>query len=50
MRLPAVLAAALALCAPAAIPLAPVQAAGLNTALAAHRAIYALTLSSSRGG
>jgi hypothetical protein len=50
MRLPALLAAALTLSAPAAMPVAPAQAAGLNTALAAHRAIYTLTLSSSRGG
>jgi hypothetical protein len=50
MRLSALLAAALALCAPATVPIVPAHAAGLNTALAAHRAIYALTLSSSRGG
>ena len=47
MRLSALAAAALALCASAAHPAA---AAGLNTASAAHRAIYNLTLSSSRGG
>ena len=50
MRPPAALAAALSLCASASMPIAPAQAAGLNTALAAHRAIYTLTLSSSRGG
>ena len=50
MRLPAMLAAALTLSASASLPVAPAQAAGLNTAQAAHRAIYALTLSSSRGG
>ncbi len=50
MRFPAMLAAALALCASAALPAAPAHAAGLNTTLAAHRAIYTLTLSSSRGG
>jgi hypothetical protein len=50
MRRPAMLAAALALCAAASVAAAPVQAAGLNTPLAAHRAIYSLTLSSSRGG
>jgi hypothetical protein len=51
MRLPAALAVTLALCAgSASIPIAPAQAAGLNTAQAAHRAIYTLTLSSSRGG
>ena len=50
MRPPALLAAALALCASASVPIAPAQAAGLNTASAAHRAIYNLTLSSSRGG
>jgi hypothetical protein len=49
MRFPAFL-AALTLCASTAIPAAPGHAAGLNTALAAHRAIYTLTLSSSRGG
>ena len=49
MRLPAALAAA-ALAASAWLPVAPpAEAAGLNTALAAHRAIYTLTLSSSRG-
>jgi hypothetical protein len=50
MRLPALLAAALALCASAWLPADPADAAGLNTALAAHRALYNLTLSSSRGG
>ena len=47
MRLPALSAAIVALCASAALP---ASAAGLNTASAAHRAIYTLTLSSSRGG
>jgi hypothetical protein len=47
MRLPALSAAFMALCASAALP---ADAAGLNTASAAHRAIYTLTLSSSRGG
>jgi hypothetical protein len=46
MRLPAFSVAALALCAVAL----PAHAAGLNTASAAHRAIYNLTLNSSRGG
>lgn len=46
MRLPALPAAALALCAFTALP---ADAAGLYTASAAHRAIYNLTLSSSRG-
>jgi hypothetical protein len=46
MRLPAMPAAVLALC---AVTL-PADAAGLNTASAAHRAIYNLTLSTSRGG
>jgi hypothetical protein len=50
MRPPALLAAVLALCAAASIPVAPAQASGLNTELAAHRAIYNLTLSSNRGG
>ncbi len=50
MRIPAVLAAAVALCVTAWVPLDPADAAGLNAALAAHRAIYNLTLSSSRGG
>jgi hypothetical protein len=50
MRFPAVLAAALALCSSTAVSVAPAQAGGLNAALAAHRAIYTLTLSSSRGG
>jgi hypothetical protein len=45
MRLPA---AILALCAAAAFP-ADTDAAGLNTALAAHRALYNLTLDTSRG-
>ena len=44
------LAAALALCSSTAVSVAPAQAGGLNAALAAHRAIYTLTLSSSRGG
>ena len=48
MRLPAALTAALALAASAFLP-APTHAAGLNAALAAHRAIYTLTLSSARG-
>src|SRR5499427_3156703 len=47
MRLSALSAAILAVCAFAA---PPASAAGLNTASAAHRAIYTLTLSSSRGG
>jgi len=47
MRLPALATVALALCASAA-PQA--GANGLNTASAAHRAIYTLTLGSSRGG
>lgn len=47
MRLTALSAAILALCASAATP---TDAAGLNTASAAHRAIYTLTLASSRGG
>lgn len=47
MRLPALAAAVLALCASAA-PQA--SASGLNTASAAHRAFYTLTLASSRGG
>lgn len=46
MRLPALSVAALALCAAAL----PAHASGLNTASAAHRAIYDLTLNSSRGG
>jgi hypothetical protein len=50
MRFPAVLAAVLALCIATSVPVAPAQAGGLNTALAAHRAIYTLTLSGSRGG
>jgi EipB-like len=51
MRFPAALAAAaLALCTSSVIAVGPVQAGGLNTASAAHRAIYTLTLSSSRGG
>ena len=49
MRLPAVLAAALVVGAAASPPAAPVQAGGLNAALAAHRAIYTLTLNNSRG-
>jgi len=48
MRPPALSAVVLALCLSASVP--PADAAGLNTALAAHRAIYALTLNSSRGG
>src|SRR5215471_5972046 len=47
MRLSALSAAILAVCAFAA---PPASAAGLNTASAAHRAFYTLTLSSSRGG
>jgi hypothetical protein len=47
MRLPDLAAAFLALCASASLP---AGAAGLNTASAAHRAFYTLTLSSSRGG
>ena len=47
MRLPALSAAVLALCASASVT---ADAAGLNTASAAHRAIYNLTLSTSRGG
>jgi hypothetical protein len=50
MRLPAALAAALALSASAAMPGTPAAASGLNTTLAAHRAIYTLTLGGSRGG
>jgi hypothetical protein len=50
MRLPAVLAAVLALCTSAAAPAPGAHAAGLNTASAAHRAFYTLTLSGSRGG
>jgi EipB-like len=50
MRFPAALAAALALCSSTAVSVAPAHAGGLNAALAAHRAIYSLTLSSSRGG
>jgi EipB-like len=50
MRFPAVLAAALALCSSTAVSVAPAHAGGLNAALAAHRAIYTLTLSTSRGG
>jgi len=50
MRLTATQAAALALSAYASIVTAPAHGAGLNAALAAHRAIYTLTLSSSRGG
>jgi hypothetical protein len=46
MRFPALSAAIVALCASAALP---TDAAGLNTASAAHRAIYNLTLSTSRG-
>jgi hypothetical protein len=48
MRLPALLAAVLVLCAAAPLPPAA-DAAGLNTALAAHRAFYNLTLDRSRG-
>ena len=47
MRLSALSAAVLALCAVAALP---ADAAGLNTASAAHRALYNLTLATSRGG
>jgi hypothetical protein len=47
MRHPALSAATLALC---ALTVLPADAAGLNTASAAHRAIYNLTLSTSRGG
>ena len=47
MRLSALAVAALALSAPTALP---ADAAGLNTASAAHRAFYTLTLSNSRGG
>jgi hypothetical protein len=47
MRPSALAAAVLALCATAALP---ADAAGLYTASAAHRAIYNLTLASSRGG
>jgi hypothetical protein len=47
MRHPALSAATLALC---ALTVFPADAAGLNTASAAHRAIYNLTLSTSRGG
>jgi hypothetical protein len=50
MRFPAALAAALAICSSTAISVDPALAGGLNAALATHRAIYALTLSSSRGG
>jgi EipB-like len=50
MRLTATQAAALALSAYASIVTAPAHGAGLNAALAAHRAIYTLTLSASRGG
>jgi hypothetical protein len=50
MRFPAVVAAALALCSSTAVSVAPAHAGGLNAALAAHRAIYTLTLSTSRGG
>jgi hypothetical protein len=50
MRFPAVLAAALALCSSTAVSVAPAHAGGLTAALAAHRAIYTLTLSTSRGG
>ncbi len=50
MRPTALLAAALTLYASAWVPNGSADAAGLNTALAAHRAIYNLTLSSSRGG
>ena len=50
MRLPAALAAILTLAASASLPAAAAsQVAGLNAASAAHRAIYTLTLSSSRG-
>jgi hypothetical protein len=54
MRLPAALAAALTLAASAALPAAAASqaaapVAGLNTASAAHRAIYTLTLSTARG-
>ncbi len=48
MRLSALSAVVLALCASAA--LLPADAAGLNAASAAHRAFYTLTLSNSRGG
>src|SRR6478752_5780614 len=47
MRLPALAAALLALCVSTS---QPADAAGLNSASAAHRAFYTLTLSSSRGG
>jgi hypothetical protein len=47
MRPSALAAAILALSASAALP---ADAAGLNTASAAHRAIYSMTLASSRGG
>ena len=47
MRPSALSAAVLALCAVAALP---ADAAGLNTASAAHRALYNLTLATSRGG
>jgi hypothetical protein len=50
MRFPAVVAAVLALCTSAAAPVPPAHAAALNTASAAHRAFYTLTLNSSRGG
>ena len=47
MRPSALSAAVLALCAVMALP---ADAAGLNTASAAHRALYNLTLATSRGG
>ena len=47
MRPYALAATVVALCASASLP---AQADGLNTAAAAHRAIYTLTLASSRGG
>ncbi|HME22325.1 MAG TPA: cell envelope integrity EipB family protein [Acetobacteraceae bacterium] len=47
MRLPALSAAVLALCVSVSVT---ADAAGLNTTSAAHRAIYNLTLSTSRGG
>jgi hypothetical protein len=50
MRFPAAVAAVLALCTSAAAPVPPAHAAGLNTASAAHRAFYTMTLNSSRGG
>jgi EipB-like len=49
MRFPAVLAAALSFGSTLAVSVAPAHAGGLNAALAAHRAIYSLTLSGSRG-